>query len=231
MAQYVFLLALILFVGYLVIRLALVYLKRPYFENYWQAQLAAEMQPNAIRLIVFGDSISRGVGAGSPKNSLVGRSMRYIAEQTGRPVHVANYSRSGATANEVIDVQIPKADLQAADIIMLEIGANDTRKRTPEQYRSDLRRIIDALPLEKVVIADIPGLGNRNAYQATIDELLEGEEVARADFGRVFEDLRSALGITAGDFFHPNARGYNLWFQAFRPGIDEVLAKNNLRRN
>lgn len=210
------------------VRALLVLVRKWEFERYWQAQLRSQIAPNAIRLVAFGDSVSQGVGASSPQYSLVGRMARYIKDQTGRPVRVENYSCSGATANHVIDEQIPKADLQAADIILLEIGANDTFKRTPEQYRADIQKIVVALPLRKTIIADLPYIKIRKPYQNELEAVLRDKEVARATVSDVFNGIRAAWRTTAGDFFHPNNRGYQVWFDAFRPGIDEVLGRLKL---
>ncbi len=212
----------------LAMRAARVLVNRRRFEKYWLEGLALKPAKNAIKLVALGDSISVGVGAASRVKGLIGLATAYIEKQTGRPVYAQNYSRSGATANEVADIQLPKTNLAAADIILLEIGANDSFKRTPEQYGHDISRVIAALPLEKTVIADLPYVKIRQPFQAELEKVLQNKSVIRADLSSVFQFTKSSWRITASDFFHPNDAGYLLWFKAFQPGIDEVLRRSNL---
>jgi acyl-CoA thioesterase-1 len=214
-------------VGALVLLLAartlLVLVGKGRFERYWQEGLGQLPTEGALRLVVLGDSISVGVGACSRHKTLVGRVAAYLEAQTGRAVHLQNYGRSGATADELLEQQLPQADLAHADVVMLEVGANDSRRRTPAQYEKAMKEILNKLPRDKTIIADVPGVKNREAYQAVLDRLLKDERFIRADIVRAFSGPGANFGVTAGDFFHPNNRGYGFWFRAFRPGIDQVL--------
>lgn len=218
------LLGVVIFLG---IRAGLVFIRKNNYADYWHRSLSTTSPGDVLRLVALGDSISQGVGASKVDRGLIGHVARYIHEQTGREVAVKNYSRSGATAEDVATRQLPLADFDSADIVLLEIGANDTRRLSPEEYERFLVHIIDHLPLEKTIIADVPFVGNRDAYQAALDEVLEGRTAIRAHF--IPELLQSSTWtITAGDFFHPNDKGYELWFRSFRPGLDTVLAERSL---
>lgn len=209
----------------LVLRALLVPVQKANFITYWQVAAAQHLLPDTLKLVVLGDSISVGVGAYSAGKTLVGRAAAYIETQTGRPVRVENYARSGATADDLLDQQLPKADLAGADIILLEIGANDSRRRTPQQFERAMKEILTKMPPAKTIIADVPGVKNREKYQAILDRLLGNGQYIRADIAQAFSSPRYSYGVTAGDFFHPNNRGYAAWFGAFRPGIDQVLKK------
>ncbi|HEU5121605.1 MAG TPA: GDSL-type esterase/lipase family protein [Candidatus Saccharimonadales bacterium] len=214
---------------WLALRALLVWINKFRFQKYWQAQLSNKTSPDAIRVILFGDSISQGVGATRIKATFAGRVNAYIKETTGRPVRVENYSRSGATADQVLE-QMSAADLNNADIVLLEVGANDTFRRTVEQYEADMDKVINKLPLEKTVIADLPYVKIRKPYQEVLEKLLADKQVARARASQAFSGFIASLPVTAGDFFHPNNKGYGLWFEAFQPGIDEVLRRHSLSK-
>ena len=186
---------------------------------------------HAVRLVVLGDSISRGVGASVPRRSLVGRVADYIALETDRPVHIANYSQSGATANDVLNKQIPRVDLQVTDVILLEIGVNDSYRRTVKEFQQDLGAIIKLLPLNKTIIADIPFSKIRRPYQKIAHVILSDKRIIRATVSEAFVHFIPAFWVTSGDFFHPNDKGYKLWFEAFRPGIDTILQRSNLLKS
>jgi acyl-CoA thioesterase-1 len=212
---------------YLLVRALLVWMHKIRFQNHWQTLFLID-KPNAIHLVVLGDSISQGVGATRIDRTFVGRSSSYISKMTGRSVKVENHSHSGATADQVLTQQIPNANFVHADIILLEIGANDTFRRTPDQYRAAMEQIISLLPLEKTVIADLPYVKSRKPYQQILEDLLKNQGAVRAKASIEFKGFLAGLSVTAGDFFHPNNRGYGLWFEAFRPGIDEVLKRRSL---
>ncbi len=214
-------------IGILGFRAGMVFLRKNQYANYWQQEISAGAPKDALRLVVLGDSISQGVGASRVEKGLVGRVARHLRARCGKDVAIKNYSRSGATAEDVAMRQLPLADFDAADVVLLEIGANDTRRLTPEEYERYLNTIIATLPLEKTVIADVPFVSNREAYQEKLDQVLKGKSAIRAHF--VPELIQtSSWKVTAGDFFHPNDKGYELWFKSFKPGIDEVLEGRSL---
>ena len=213
--------------AWLLVRALLVWVHKIQFQKYWEAQFLID-EPDAVHLVVLGDSISQGVGATRIDRTFVGRTASYIQKATGKPVRIENHSRSGATADQVLARQLPRADLIRADIILLEVGANDTFRRTPDQYREAMQQIVSLLPLEKTVIADLPYVKIRKPYQRVLEALLKNKKVGRARASAEFKGFLAGLPVTAGDFFHPNNRGYDLWFEAFRPGVDAVLKERSL---
>ncbi len=208
----------------------LVWRRKLKLRKYWRQEAEGEVSSDAIRLVVFGDSISEGVGATQFRYSYVGRTALYIAEQTGRPVAIANCSMAGATSDDLLAFQLPKADIKNADIILLEIGTNDGHKPRGSQnnLRKNMEYLLANLPLEKTVISDLPFPKLRKKYQAIMTATLKDVKVARAYPSKTFEHLLPSLKLTAGDFWHPNNKGHELWFQAFKPGVDEVLKRQKL---
>lgn len=213
------------------LRVLLVVVQKANFIAYWQTEATRPAAKNAVKIVALGDSVSVGVGAYSVRKTLVGRAAAYIKTQTGRAIWVENWGRSGATADELLKQQLPKAALAEADVILLEIGANDSRRRTPKQFEQAMKEILAKVPPEKTIIADVPGVKNREKYQAVLDRLLGNGQFIRADIALAFSAPRYSIGVTAGDFFHPNNRGYAAWFAAFRPGIDNVLQNRNIKKD
>lgn len=211
----------------LTLRLLLVFVRKQQFADYWRAGIRKPDRQGVLKLVVLGDSISQGVGASRISRSLVGRVTDYLQRQTGRDVQVKNYSRSGATAEDVVSTQLSQADLETADLVILEIGANDTKRITLQDYGKYLRQIMAKLPLEKTIIADVPYVTGRRAYQEKLEQALGENDVARAHFVPSLR-MSSTWSITAGDFFHPNDKGYDLWFESFRPAIDQVVKRRSL---
>lgn len=213
----------------LAIRPVLIWRRTAKIRQHW-AMLRQEQPEKAVRIVIFGDSISEGVGATRSQYSYVSQIGEYVAEQTGRPVSVLNYSVSGATSDDVLADQLPKADLDNANLVLLEIGVNDSIKHRGDLtgFRRNFTQILSQLPLDKTVVADMPFVEFRRKHQAAVEEILNGIKVARAYPSRVFVHFLSLLSATAGDFWHPNDKGHAMWLEAFKPGVYEVLQRTEL---
>lgn len=216
--------------GVLAGRPVLVWRRKLKLRKLWHHTRLSIPDKNALKVVVLGDSISEGVGATALKYSYVGRLGEYIAKSTGRPVAIANYAMAGATSDDIIKHQLPLADIESADLILLEIGVNDGHKPrgTQEGLANNMAHLLSILPHEKTVVSDLPFPKLRKGYQAVMNRALAEVDVARAYPSRAFEHILPSLLVTAGDFWHPNNRGHELWFEVFKPGVNEVLLRRKL---
>jgi lysophospholipase L1-like esterase len=193
------------------------------FPQYWQDKANQPVPANAIRLVALGDSIMQAIGAAHPDDGIAGRIASYLTTKTGRPVHVSNVSMGGATVQDIIDQQLPQADLKRADLIIVAT-ASDLEGRVPlDDYRAHLRALLGALPAEKTIVSDLPLEPGRGAYQAILEQAANERGVKRADFARVFTGEGRRLDIFSWLFPHLNSKGYYYWFTAFQPEVDKVL--------
>lgn len=191
---------------------------------HWQARSDAPVVPGAVRMVVLGDSAAQGIGAARPEESVAGRVVTHVEQSTGRPVHVTNLSRGGATAAEILRDQVPAADLESADLVMVIAGSNDIGRATPlEQFPRDLTALLAVVPAERTVLSDVPLQPGWEPYQAVLAEVADARGVRRADFGGAFQAAGQTIEIFAVDFTHLNSLGYSYWFEAFRPQVDAVI--------
>lgn len=125
-----------------------------------------------LRLIVFGDSTTAGVGVDRAEDALPTRLAELVAADRGLPVHVTSYGWTGARVADLLRDQLPRAlgpiragetqpVLPTADIVAIVIGANDATHRTPpRRFRTDLRRLLAAVrsaaPRADLVLAGVP---------------------------------------------------------------------------
>lgn len=125
-----------------------------------------------LRLIVFGDSTTAGVGVDRPEDALPSLVAQRLADARHRRVHVTSYGWAGARVADLVRDQVRRAlgplragetdpVLPGADVVVIVIGANDATHRTaPRAFRADLRRVLttirDAAPRADVVLAGIP---------------------------------------------------------------------------
>ncbi len=195
------------------------------YPKYWADRMAEPVPPDAVRLVAFGDSAAMGIGAWRPEDSVVGRIADYLGQRTGRPVHVANHTTGGGTFGTVLDEQLPKADLDNADVVIVIAGSNDTGSKVPlDVYRSNVEAVTEALPADRTVLSDVPLQGGREPYQRILAEVADARLIAHADFAGTFRAARR-LDVFAPDFTHVNSTGYRIWFQAFQPWLDKIIAR------
>lgn len=195
------------------------------YKQYWEGRLNQHASENAIRLVVLGDSAAQGVGAKSPEEGLAGLIERYIGEKTGRPVYVANISVTGAKVSDVLEKQLPKLSGLRADIVIVSVSGNDANKRVPlDRFTADITKLYAALPSDRTVVSDVPGVDNREWYQPVLLEAANKTGIYVAPVYENFHPHSDEFSAYAGDFFHPSSRGYTFWFNAYRPHIDDILA-------
>lgn len=204
-----------------------------------------------LRMIVFGDSTTAGVGVQRPDEALPVQLARELARRRGRRIHVTSYGWAGARVADLVREQVPRAlgplragetapVLPAADIVVVVAGANDATHRTPPgRYRASLRAALemirDTSPRAEVVLAGIPIFGGAlrhvepliwltDQYGRLLRPISRGE-AARA--GIAFADLAGRLPgrhrpeAFASDRFHPSVAGYAAWAQVIADALDE----------
>lgn len=196
--------------------------------SYWHGRANQQGQ---LLYVAIGDSAAQGVGASRPGRGYVG----LIADRIPTigndiSVRVVNLSKSGATLSDALREQIPLLDRYDATLVTIEIGANDMHNYNPEQFRRDYELLLQALPPGKSIVADIPYFGkrpqlNRNAQDAnhTIRQLAQKYNIPTVGLYDTLATRQSPL-IYAADFYHPNDRGYVIWYQAFWPHVQAIVS-------
>jgi Lysophospholipase L1 and related esterases len=213
-------LVLILYIG---INILLAARRAATFPKYWQDQAAERIPSNAIRLVALGDSIMQAIGAAHPQDGIAGRIAEYLQSKTGHPVHITNVSAGGATIQDITAQQLPRVDIDQADLIILA-AATDMERRVPlNTYEANLRSLLRALPPGKTIFSDPPFEPGREAYQAVFLQLADEQGIQRADFAKVFRGEGRRLDIFSWLFPHLNSKGYYYWFTAFRPEVDKLM--------
>lgn len=196
-------------------------------RSYWSEQNRNVPAGDHIKILALGDSVVQGVGASSFDKTLAGRIQDYVRDQTGKDVHTINLSVTGATVGDVVRNQLPTADLQAADMIILVASANDAFQKTPvDQYERDLAKLLAALPPGKTLMADMPWVRHRSDYLPSLHRL--AKEYGFSLVSHDIDEPKSRLPFVyvAGDFLHPSDRGYkDIWFHSYKLHLDGTLER------
>ncbi|GAA4183005.1 SGNH/GDSL hydrolase family protein [Gryllotalpicola kribbensis] len=212
----------------------------PVHSAYWRAR--REM-PGDILYVAIGDSAAQGIGASRPARSYVGVIAKRVEKLSGKSVRVVNLGISGATLSTALEKELPrfarlKPGLLADAIVTVSIGANDIASWDPERFSAQVEELFARLEqlAPHAIVADLPSFyflpGERKATA--------GNRILRAAAARhglrvvdlhdtmKHEGMRGVATQFAGDLFHPNDRGYDVWANAFEPAVedrlDEVLA-------
>lgn len=172
--------------------------------------------PDAIRLLVLGDSTAVGTGVEQMADALVGQLARLLPES----VSWRAVGESGATAQEVRESHLPEALADPADIAVVLVGWNDIlRLRSGARFRENLGALLDALRTRnanaRLVVVGPPRFGRfaalpqplRFAVGAHANGLTRVAARVAARRGLIFASGFDGVD-TADDGFHPDATGY-----------------------
>jgi len=111
-----------------------------------------------LRIAVLGESTAAGSGVDTHDEGFAGCLAREINARTRRPVQWQVVGQFGATARRIRYHLLPQLG-EDIHIAVLLAGGNDVmNRRSPHQWREDLRAIVDDLMqrADRVVVAAIP---------------------------------------------------------------------------
>ncbi len=196
------------------------------YHNFW---VEKAKQPGEFTYIALGDSAAQGIGATSPMRGYVGLITKQLETKTGKKVKVINLSETGATVQDCLRNQIPLIKGVKADLVTIEIGANDVKAKDPKVFERDMRQLMAQLPAG-TFISNMPLFNSRPSSTAPARESSRiVERLVQLDGGLHFVDLQkqttnhqSIFGF-APDLFHPNNSSYKNWYQAFWNEIEPTL--------
>jgi lysophospholipase L1-like esterase len=189
-----------------------------------------------LRFVVLGDSTSVGVGT-TPEHSYPW----LLATELGHKFHVelGVVGVGGAVTADVADKQVDKALALDPDLILVEVGANDTTHGTPlRKVQSKMAEALERLQNTGagLVVAGPPNMGTSPTMPQPLRAIsgLRGEAVGR----RIELEARKRhlpfIDLAAGtrdefrdnpvkyyseDWFHPGTGGYTLWAEVMLPAV------------
>lgn len=184
----------------------------------------------AVRYVALGDSTVEGIGATSPQRHYVGRLYARLRE-VYRRAELTNLGAGGATAADVLALQLPLVVERRPDLVTLSVGPNDiTQGRGLDQYERDVAAIFERLAAETgavVLVNLLPDLGLAPAFAADEQTVLSdltprfnaALERQAGRFGAQIVDLYGPSHLEvpyhaelfSADLYHPSDAGYARW--------------------
>lgn len=197
------------------------------YKTFWENKAIASGEE--ITYLALGDSAAQGIGASSPMRGYVGLLAKRIEEKTGKTVKIQNISKTGAKMEDYLRDQAPIVLTSKANIVTIEIGANDVAKYEETAFRSNFIKVLETLP-DGAYVSNMPLFNSRpkstnNAKAAS--KIIE-EEISRypklvfVDLQKQTQENQTIIGF-APDLFHPNNISYKHWADAFWLQIDKRL--------
>lgn len=192
-----------------------------------------------VTYVALGDGTALGVGAehgGGYAHRLARR-----LEAAGVPVKLDVYAASGATADEVRRVQLPRVMGSRPAFVTIGVGLADIAAgRNLREFARDLEVIADLVRRSKAVVVVLtlpdlslaparasapPSLARRiEAYNATIRTIAERHGFELADVhGGTKRAMKERSEVWAKDGLHPSAKGYDAWAEAIWPAAERAL--------
>jgi acyl-CoA thioesterase-1 len=206
-----------------IIALLWLYLSVGRYKNFWVDKAS---KSGELTYIALGDSAAQGIGASSPMRGYVGLIAKRLEAKTGKKVKIINVSVTGAKVEDVTRDQIPQIKGIKADLVTIEIGANDVRTFEAGAFSKAFNELLSKLPNDTYV-SDMPLFNSRPsstepAKQAS--KLIRASVKEYPSLHQVYlEELTSANQSIFGfapDLFHPNNVSYKNWADAFWNSID-----------
>ncbi|MCC4249569.1 MULTISPECIES: SGNH/GDSL hydrolase family protein [Microbacterium] len=199
-----------------------------------------------VELLLLGDSIAAGLGAGHRRDTLGARLAKGIARSERRPVRLRTAAVVGSESSALAGQLATLPEAYRADVAVIVVGGNDVTHRIPAsraavQLEDTVRALRSAgVP---VVVGTCPDLGTLRAIPQPLRALAarssrqlaaaQAAAVRRAG-GRVVALARAVGPVFADrpdemfsvDRFHPSALGYRRTAEALLPAVLAALASD-----
>ena len=189
-----------------------------------------------LKFVVLGDSTSVGVGT-TPENSYPWLLATWLSDRFHVELDVVGVG--GAVTADLKNIQVEKALALDPDLILVEIGANDTTHGTPlRKVEADIEEALDRLLKSgaELVVAGPPNMGTSpvmpqplrmvsgwrgDAVGRRIEEAARERDLPYIDLaGGTRDEFRdNPVKYYSEDWFHPGAGGYKLWAEVMYPTV------------
>jgi lysophospholipase L1-like esterase len=193
-----------------------------------------------IVYVALGDSTGAGVGA--REGGYVARLHKRILERRNGS-NLVNLCVSGATTEDVLQLQLQRGVAANPDLVTLGVGINDIGHRlTLDQFSKNYEEILSTLKQKTraaIVVTNLPDISSapripgsmRREYQGQIEQYSRRlEEIAARHGVTVFDiytitttELASHPEYFSADGFHPSDAGYELWAEEMWPTLARIL--------
>ncbi len=203
------------------------------------APFSANAFTKKIVYVALGDSLTAGIGATAEDKTYPYRLAKLLTEKQNAQVTVINLGWPGATAEDVLKIQVPQAAQFRPDIITVAVGVNDMHNQVPTGlFQHTISNIIDKLSgtTKHLNIINAPFLGDKSVfippyrlyfdwqtkrYNTFINNATAGRQVNLVDMYTLTRAKAFADPLYySTDNFHPSDEGYDFWSKIIYDNLD-----------
>lgn len=199
----------------------------------------------AIRLTVAGDSLALGIGASDSSRGFAFDIFERLRAE--RPTsEVTNLAIGGATAEDVVRLELPRIRETRATIVLLEVGANDVVRRHPvAAFARDYHTLVEGVrrnaPGARIVLFNVPDVSvspifERSAKPTLHRLALAYNAIVAAESRRIAAPVVDLFAFSkratsdparyfSTDQFHPSDDGHAAIADAAWPIVRAVLRR------
>ncbi|EMF83573.1 GDSL-like protein [Leptospira weilii serovar Topaz str. LT2116] len=191
----------------------------------------AESNVPKIRILFFGDSLTAGLGLGSPEEAFPALVEKELFKK-GISTQAINAGMSGDTTSGGL-ARLDWAMSSGFDLFVLELGANDSmRGISPEQTEKNLKEIIVRVrkknPKVKILLVGMktfPNLGKeyRKKFEAVFPKIAKEENLPLVPF--FLDGVAGVKKLNQKDGIHPTAEGHRILAKNLFPFVQKILKK------
>ncbi|AXX15579.1 arylesterase [Leptospira borgpetersenii] len=191
----------------------------------------AESNVPKIRILFFGDSLTAGLGLGSPEEAFPALVEKELFK-SGISTQAINAGMSGDTTSGGL-ARLDWAMSSGFDLFVLELGANDSmRGISPDQTEKNLKEIIIRVkkknPKVKILLVGMktfPNLGKeyRKKFEAVFPKIAKEEHLPLVPF--FLSGVAGVKKLNQKDGIHPTAEGHRILAKNLFPFIQKILKK------
>jgi len=197
-----------------------------------------------VELLLLGDSIAAGLGAGHRRDTLGARLAKGIARDAARPVRLRTAAVVGSETSALTAQLAELPPEYHADVAVIVVGGNDVTHRVPAtRAAAQLEEAIGILRDRgmPVVVGTCPDLGTLRAVPQPLRTLASrsSRQLAAAQARAAHRAGARVVGLARAvgpvfaenpdemfsiDRFHPSALGYRRTADALLPAVRAALA-------
>jgi acyl-CoA thioesterase-1 len=195
---------------------------------FFAAVLSAQAQERPVKLVLFGDSLTAGLGL--PAAEAFPARLTSALKAKGIAVDIADAGVSGDTASgglDRLDWSVP----EGTDAVIVELGANDAlRGVSPKITRAALDKILSRLKERGIEVL----LAGMQAPRNLGDEYTRGFDAMYSDLAEThgallypffLDGVVSDAKLNQRDGIHPNAAGVDVIVARILPSVEELVSR------
>ena len=196
--------------------------------SFFTTAVAAQAQDRPVKLVVFGDSLSAGLGL--PANETFPAKLASALKAKGLVVDIADAGVSGDTTSGGLG-RLEWSVPDGTDGVIVELGANDAlRGVDPKITRAALDQILRRLRDRgmEVLLAGMKaprnlGEGYARGFDAIYPELARAHGVLLYPF--FLDGVVTDAKLNQRDGLHPNAQGVDVIVGRILPKVEELVTR------